>query len=267
MSGAAGRRLAIGRLGPVGAAILVTAVALLLTAGCGAARPAASRATTSTCFAFGVRAIEQRLTVTRLPRACAGLSHEQVNVALARAVRAAVGPHPKAAARQAAERESRYLGHLFTTVPPPPPEPVTIGSPQQSASRALQFGALGAWLAAAAAGSYLLTRWVAAARRGPRQRGRPPAVLIAHAGLAITGLGIWAAFLAAGTIALAWLATGVILVIAGLGMASLVTGLPESQAGPAGSARPTGQVLVVVLHGALATVAILLVLLAAVGAG
>ncbi len=244
------------------AALVPAALCVLLIAGCGAAQP--SRATVSSCFTFGVRAIQERLTVTRVPLACAGLSREQIDVALGRAVRAAVGPRPKAAERQAAVRDSRYLEHLFTTLPPPRPEPVIVAAQQQSASRPLQFAALGAWLAAAAAGGYLLTRWVVAARRGSARRGAP-AVLIAHAGLAVTGLGIWTAFLAAGVVALSWLAVAVILVVAGLGMATLVTGLPEPQA--AGSARPAAQVLVVVLHGLLATLAILLVLLAAVGAG
>jgi len=272
MRGAARRqaqpRLAAGWLRTIGTAALLAALAAVLTAGCGAATPGPYRATVGSCFAFGVRAIEHRLTVTHLPSACAGLSHEQVDEALARAVRAAVGPRPKAAARRAAEQESKYLGDLFTTVPPPRPEPVTIAPQQQSPSRPLQFAALGAWLAAAAAGGYLLVSWVAVARRRrPQQGGRPPVVLIAHASLAIAGLGIWTAFLATGAAYLAWLAVAMLLVIAGLGMATLVTGLPEPEAGGPSSARPTAQVLVIAGHGALATTAILLVLLAAVGAG
>lgn len=236
------------------------ALAIMVMAGCGAAQP--RPATVTTCFAFGVRAIQERLTVTRIPRACAGLSAVQVNVALDRAVRAAVGPLAKAPERRAAVRDSRYLEHLFRTLPPPRAEPVPVASPQRSATGPLEFAALGAWLAAAAAGSYLLASWVGLARR---RRTRPPAIPIAHASLAIAGLGIWTAFLAAGTAVLAWLAVGLILIIAGLGMATLVTGLPDPRA--AASARPQRQVLVVVLHGMLATVAILFVLLAAVSAG
>ena len=259
---------AIGRLWAIGTTVLVAALAVLLIAGCGAAQPGASRATVGSCFAFGVRAIQERLTVTQLPRACAGLSHEQLNLALARALRAAVGPRPKAAARQAAEQESKYLGSLFTTVTPPRPEPATVASHQQPASQSLQFAALGAWLATVAAGGYLLASWVGVARRRrPGQGSRPPAVLIAHAGLAIGGLGIWAAFLAAGAVVLAWLAVAMLLVIAGLGMATLVTGLPEPQTTGPKSAPPAPHVLVIAVHGALATTAILLVLLAAVGAG
>jgi hypothetical protein len=83
--------------------------------------------------------------------------------------------------------------------------------------------------------------------------------------------------------ALAW--TGVCLIIpaAGLGMATLVSALPgpAASAGPASpgprlAARPAGTaaparvripVVVIALHGMLATATILLVLLAAIGAG
>ena len=247
------------------AAIPAAAIIALLAVGCGATHPGPHRATIGTCFSFGVRAIQQQLIVTTVPPACAGISHEQVNIALARAVRAAVGPRPKAAQREAAERESKYLAGLFTSIGPPRAEPVTASSQQPSADQPLQFAALGAWLATATAGAYLLAGWVGAARR---RRSRPPSVLLGHASVAIAGLGIWTAFLATNVPELAWLAVGAILVVAGLGMATLVTGLPDPRAaGGTAAGRPTVQVLVIVGHGILATAAILLVLLAAVGAG
>ena len=255
------------QLGPVArrvAPIPVAAIIALLAIGCGAAHQGPHRATVGTCFSFGVRAIQQQLIVTKVPTACAGLSHEQVNVALARAVRAAVGPRPKAAQRRAAERESKYLAGLFVTIGPPRAEPVTASPQQLSADQPLQFAALGAWLATATAGAYMLAGWVGAARR---RRSRPASVLIGHASVAIAGLGIWTAFLVTNVPELAWLAVGTILVVAGLGMATLVTGLPDPQAsGGTAAGRPNVQVLVIVGHGILATAAILLVLLAAVGA-
>jgi hypothetical protein len=247
------------------AAIPAAVIIALLAVGCGATHPGPHRATVGTCFSFGVRAIQQRLIVTKVPPACAGLGHEQVNIALARALRAAVGPRPKAAQRRAAERESKYLADLFATVPPPRAEPVTATPQQPSADQPLQFAAVGAWLATATAGAYLLAGWVGAARR---RRSRPAPVVIGHASLAIAGLGIWAAFLVTSVPWLAWLAVGAILVVAGLGMATLVTGLPDPRAGGRTAAgRPTAQVLVIVGHGMMATAAILLVLLAAIGAG
>jgi hypothetical protein len=247
-------------------AMLPAVLVVLLGAGCGTAQPGPYRATVGSCFAFGVQAIRQRLIVTKVPPACAGLSHGQVNLALARAVREAVGPRPKVAGRQSAERAGEYLKDLFTTVPPPLPEPLAAAPQQPSGDRPLQLAALGAWVATAAAGGYLLAGWVAGAGRRRSGRGaRPPGVLMAHAGLAIAGLALWTTFLAADAAALAWLAVGVILVVAGLGMATLITGLPDPQAGaPAGS---RAAVLVIAVHGALATAAILLVLLGAVGAG
>ena len=110
-------------------------------------------------------------------------------------------------------------------------------SPQQpSADQPLQFAALGAWLAAATAGAYLLAGWIGAARR---RRSRPPSVLIGHASLAIAGLAIWTAFLVTNLPQLAWLAVGATLVVAGLGIATLVTGLPDPQA--AGGAQTAGR--------------------------
>jgi hypothetical protein len=80
---------------------------------------------------------------------------------------------------------------------------------------------------------------------------------------------------------LAWIAVGLILPVAGLGMATLVAALPE----PAASGRPASPglslatrmaetaparvrmpVTVIAVHGVLATATILLVLLAAIGA-
>jgi hypothetical protein len=71
--------------------------------------------------------------------------------------------------------------------------------------------------------------------------GVPRAVVAGHVALALTGLGIWIAFLVTGVAALAWTAVGVVLAVAGLGMATLAGGLPEGHdettagAGPAGA--------------------------------
>jgi hypothetical protein len=61
---------------------------------------------------------------------------------------------------------------------------------------------------------------------------------------------------------LAWIAVGLLLLIAGLGMATLVTGLPE----PAAAGQPRAPVTVIAAHGVLAAATILLVLLAAISA-
>ena len=255
------------------------------------------------CYAFGVRALERHVTVTTVPRACAGLSHAQVNLAVARAVREVAGPGHKAAARQRASREGVYLAHLINTVPPGRPEAVTVAPARAASDLPLSLAALAAWIVTAAAGGYLLAGWLAHGgwrRRHIRAAGLPPLVILGHAGLAAAGLAIWVAFLASGVPALAWTAVGLTLVIAGLGLATLVTGLPEpaestaaepaapadqahadlagtagDAAGPALATRAAALAApakvrmpwtVIAAHGVLATATIVLVLLAAIGA-
>ncbi len=255
-------------------------------------RPAPYQATAQSCFAFGVRALERHVTVTTGPRACAGLSHAQVNEAVARAVRDVTGARHRAAARRIAQQEGRYLGQLIAAVPPPRPAPLAVAPARQSADLPVSLAALAGWILTAAAGSFLLAGWLGSGglRRRARAAGVPPAIIVSHFALAVAGLGIWIAFVAAGLAVLAWIAVGLLLLIAGLGMATLVTGLPEATAaggpeaaaagGPAGQSsqlatqlaaaavtrRPRAPVTVIAAHGALATVTILLVLLAAIGA-
>ena len=176
--------------------------AVALAAGCSAGQPAQSRATVATCYAFAVQALDQHLRVTSVPPACRGLSHEQINQAVDRAIRTVVGPHRKVVARRLAHKEGAYLSYLVTVVPP----------------------------RSAAAGAWMLAGWLARGglrRRYTRVAGVPRAVIIGHFSLALTGLGIWIGFLATGLPALAWTAVGVILSVAGLGMATLASGLPE----------------------------------------
>ncbi|MGD0687773.1 MAG: hypothetical protein ABSA03_21995 [Streptosporangiaceae bacterium] len=267
------------------AAAPAAVLAAVLAAGCSASSPAPDRATAGTCYSFGVRALERHVMVTAVPRACRGLSHAQVNLAVTRAVREAVGPRPKAAARRLAERDSRYLGYLIGTVPPPAPASLAGGPARPPGDLAASLAALAAWIATAAAGSYLLAGWLL--RGGPRRRpalaaGRPPAIIISHFALALAGLGIWIAFMAAGVAALAWAAVGLIVPAAGLGMAALVAAQPEpapgvgtASPGPALAARVARTaapgragtpVAVIVLHGVLAAATILLAVLAAIGA-
>jgi manganese efflux pump family protein len=259
-------------------------------AGCSARAPAPYRATASTCYAFSVQALQRHITVTSVPRACAGLSHEQIDLAVTRAVRDVAGPHRKAIARRLAARELPYLAYLIQAVPVPAPATPAAAPAQAPAGSPLRLAALAAWIAAVLAGSWLIAGWLVHGglrQRGPRVAGVPRAVVFGHAGLALTGLGIWIAFLVSGVSALAWAAVGVILSVAGLGMATLAGGLPEAAAGtgPAGPAPPAAvrtagteatavrEVSVevrrplarIAVHGVLAATAILLVVLAAAG--
>ena len=231
-------------------------------------------ATEDSCYAFGVQAIKRHVTVTSVPRACAGLSRAQINAAVGRAIKDAVGPHPKAVARHLASRDRAYLAHLISTVPAATAAP-TVAAPAPSPARPsgdlpLALAGLGAWLVTAAAGSYLLAGWLAVS--GPRRRLRAVRIratgltrgfVVGHFGLALTGLGIWIAFLGTRVAALAWVSAGLVILIAGLGMGVLAADLPE----PGARRRGGLPVTVIAVHGTLATTTILLVLLAAIGAG
>jgi hypothetical protein len=263
------------------------ALAAALAAGCSAGQP--SPGSVAACYAFAVQAIDRHSTVTSVPPACRGLTHEQINLAVSRALRAAAGPHRKVVARRLAHREAAYLSYLVTVVPPRGPAPPAAAPSRPSTGTPLRLAALVAWLVTVAAGAWLLAGWLA--RGGLRRHhtpvaGVPRPVIVGHLTLAVAGLGTWIGFLATGLPALAWAAVIVVLTVAGLGMATLVGGLPEEyhQAGavppegplpegplPAGRATairvPAGKPLArIALHGALAAATILLVVLAAIGA-
>jgi manganese efflux pump family protein len=265
-----------------GAAGLLAAV---LAAGCSAGAPVPYRASVGTCYAFGVQAIRARMLVTTVPRACAGLSHEQVNLAVARAVRETAGSRPKAAARRRADTDGAYLGRLVTAVAPARRVPLAVGPAPPAMAISASLAALAAWILTAAAGSYLLAGWLADGRlrhRAVQADRLPPAVVVSHFVLAVGGLGIWIAFVVTSVPALAWMAVGSILLVAGLGMAALVGALPEPAriAEPASSprapatraaetaipARAATSVLVIAVHGVLAAATVLLVLVAAISA-
>lgn len=205
----------------------------------------------------------------------------------------------RAERRRRAAEVAPYLAHLVSAPPaasPPPPGPGWSGSSSPATvthSRkdlGLDIAALIAWLTAAGSGAYVLAGWMlrgGAARLRRRavppaaDTGSPPAVVLGHFGLAVTGLILWVIYLIAGWAALAWAAVLVLLPVAGLGLALVVVGLPglgrgrspAADSGPGGGpgARYAGRAktrlspLVIAGHGALAALTILLVLLAALG--
>ena len=195
----------------------------------------------ATCYAFAVQALNQRITVTSVPPACTGLTHEQINLAVDRAIRAAVGPHRKVVARRLAHEEAAYLSYLVTVVPPRAPAPPAAAPSGPSSRLPLDLAALAAWAVTVAAGTWLLAGWIAHGglrRRYARAAGVPRAVIVGHFTLALTGLGLWAGFLATNVPALAWAAVAVVLAVAGLGMATLAGGLPEQGQPGGGTPEP-----------------------------
>jgi len=224
------------------------------------------------CASFGLRAIKRHEVVSVVPPACAGLTKAQVNQAVGIAIREAVGPQPKAAGRHLAFRDGRYLAPLVSRVPPSPSAAVGTSSTSKPPAAQLTWSALACWFATAAVGAYLLfgQSWHRHRhRRDRRPATAPPRVALAHAAVALTGLAICIAFAITGAAALGWTAAALVAAAAGLGMASLVTFLPEPVVGPPrsdreGSGWTRSLVFTVIGHGLLATVTMLLVVLAAI---
>ena len=127
------------------------------------------------------------------------------------------------------------------------------------------MAALIAWLLTAGSGAVLVGKRLARSR-GNVLRGRLPAVLVCHLGLATGGLAVWTGYLLSGWAPLAWAALGILLPVAGLGMATLIATIPEPGSGPGPLPRGRAPVVVIVGHGLLATLTMLLALLAAVAA-
>jgi len=105
----------------------------------------------------------------------------------------------------------------------------------------MDTAALIAWLVTAGSGAYVLGNWIShggSLRRRTAGTGSPPAVIIGHFSLALAGLVIWVVYMVAGWAALAWTAVGVLLPVAGLGMAALAIGLPGLPSLPGLPGRP-----------------------------
>ena len=205
----------------------------------------APQATEQGCTDYGVYAIEHHITVTRTPAPCQGLSKAEINQAAARAIIRVAGGVRKAIWRKRAAEASPFLEHLFTT-----PAPVTSslpaiasgsGQPLGRKDLGMDIAALIAWLVTAGSGGYLLGSWLShggTLRSRVGGTGSPPVVIIGHFGLALAGLVIWVVYLIAGWAALAWTAVGVLLPVAGLGMAALTIGLPGLPSLPRPPGRP-----------------------------
>lgn len=260
----------------------------LLAAGCGTQSVGQRQITVQGCTDYGVYAIDHRITVTRMPAACRGLSKTQLNEAAASAINVAVGGRSKKPAwRKLTAEVAPRLAYLITGPQPGPSSPQTSqaasGTPVREntgGDLALSLAALGAWLITAGSGAYLLGSWIISSgirRKRTPPAGAPPAVLLGHFGLATTGLVVWVIYLIADWTPLAWTAVGLLLPVTGLGLAMATLGLPSgppraanvpSRAGTAGTpARGWVLVPLVAGHGLLAAATLILVVLAAIGAG
>jgi hypothetical protein len=115
----------------------------------------------------------------------------------------------------------------------------------------MRFATLISWLVTASLGGYMLHTWLARGglrRERARAGGLPPPLIFGHAGLAISGLLIWAAFVASGARALAWAAVGVLMVTVGLGLSTVTlwTPYPAHRPGERRDATPWDEAAVVI---------------------
>jgi hypothetical protein len=198
------------------------------------ASAAAPRGSVPACTAFGVRAIDQRQTVTQMPAACRGLSRAEINLALGRAIYLVAGSgQRKVAWRHRAAVEGARLARLITALaqssPGPGPASPAAGGPGGRTGpvdhRPLGLAALAAWLLTVASGGYMLGRFVAGGglRRQLATGDRTgPAVVLSHFFLASTGLLLWAVYLATSVLGVAWAAVALLLPVIGFGMGTLV---------------------------------------------
>jgi hypothetical protein len=239
------------------------------------------------CVAYAYAAIRQHKVVTATPPACRGLSPTQVNQAAATAIRMTETRGTKSAQRKQAGAAARWVWAMITSPAPVSGGPLTSSAPVRPAAGgpvgglglggvselAAKVGALLAWLATAASGGWVLARWLLAGGSPLRrtETAAPPAVILGHAGAGALGLALWTCFTLSGWAALAWIALGVLAPVAGLGMGVLLLGLPGPVRPDIGARSPGRRarvpVLVIVGHGLFAVITLLLVLMAAIGAG
>ena len=241
-----------------------------------------ARGSLQACVAYAYAAIERQQLITATPAACRGLSRAQVNQAAGTAIRMSLTSGTKSARRKQAGAAARWTRALITgPVPVRAPVPASAATVRPSAGGtagalglgsvselAAKAGALLAWLAAAASGGWVLARWLAAGGSPLRRTmtAAPPAVILGHVGGAALGLVLWACFMLSGWVALAWTALAILAPVSGLGMSVLLLGLPGPlRTRAAGRGRIPA--LAIAAHGVFAVTALLLVLMATIGAG
>ena len=265
--------------------LIVTGV-LATALGIGGAPP--PRASAAACAVAAVQAIEHHIPLTSVTTACRGLSRADLNSALGRAIFEVAGAgHHKTAWRRRAVAAGARLARLIESqrrhVGPPASPPSAAGRPPPPpGALAGRWGeglaALAAWLLTIGGGAFMLAGWIRRGGLRPRGgRGRlAPAVTLGHVGVASAGLLVWIAYLVTGLPGLGWLAVGMLLAAAGLGMATLTvwssrasrpgSGPPGPASSPARGPRADLRIIVPIVHGLTASATILLSLLTVVSA-
>ena len=135
----------------------------------------------------------------------------------------------------------------------------------------MSVAALITWVLTAGGGFVLLVLWLKNGGMSQREKGRiRPAIILTHFALAAAGLVLWIIYVANDSTTVAWVAFGLLVVVALIGFTML--GIWLSQRGgaaavPSPAAEQRFPVAVVGLHGLLAATTLVLVFLAAAGIG
>jgi hypothetical protein len=140
--------------------------------------------------------------------------------------------------------------------------------------------ALITWILTALGGAVLLARWLGGGGLRDRAAGAsrfPPGLIFGHFLLAAVGLVLWIVYVAVDAEALTWVAFVILLVVALLGFTMFARWLQGRRTGVAagegtsvgagGAPEQQFPVPIVALHGLLAAVTLVLVLLVALGVG
>jgi hypothetical protein len=131
----------------------------------------------------------------------------------------------------------------------------------------MNWAALITWVLTAGGGFVLLAIWLKNGGMSQRERGRiRPALILGHFGLAATGLVLWIVFVVNGSSTLAWIAFGLLLVVALIGFTMFGIWLSQRKRREAAAAEQQFPIAIVGLHGLLAATTLVLVLVAAVQA-
>lgn len=126
------------------------------------------------------------------------------------------------------------------------------------------IAALIAWLVAALGGFVMLGIWVARGGRRPDGTRLAPGLMFGHFALAAIGLVIWIVYLITETDALAWIAVGLLVIVALLGFTMFGRWLSSRRTAVAEAKFP---VPIVLVHGLLGATTLVLSLLTALGVG
>jgi hypothetical protein len=132
----------------------------------------------------------------------------------------------------------------------------------------MPIAALVTWIVTESVGFFLLARWFAGGglRHQPTKVTRFPITLvISHPLLAVIGLASWVLYLVFDESVYAWIAFGVLIVVALLGLTMLTRWLMAGGGRHARAAQTTFPAVAVIAHGVLALATLILVFLSAVG--